>query len=136
MVRHHLLEIILWPNIDGTFTEIRNTQKRLKDLGIYNDYKLTIIISRSEHAALHFKGITKSEEHKHKISKSHIGKLGTNNGKKFTDEHRYKISESNKGKIFTEEHRRKLSESHKGKHHKSSFKNKHWKVVNGKRVWY
>lgn len=23
LVRHHLLEIILWPNEDGTFTEIR-----------------------------------------------------------------------------------------------------------------
>ena len=116
MVRHHLLEIILWPNSDGTFTEIRNTQKRLKDLGIYDDYKLTIIISRAEHAALHFKGLSKSEEHKYKISKSSVGKPGTNNGKKFTEEHKRKISETNKGRIFTEEHKRKISEAKKGKH--------------------
>lgn len=30
--RHHLLEIILWPNEDGTFTEIENSAARLKEL--------------------------------------------------------------------------------------------------------
>ena len=32
-----------------------------------------------------------------------------------------------KGKKFSEEHKNKLSEAHKGKH---------WKLVDGKRVWY
>ena len=40
--RHHLLEIILWPNNDGTFTKIINSKKRLEELGIYDDYKLCI----------------------------------------------------------------------------------------------
>lgn len=51
--RHHLLEIILWPNKDGTFTEIRNSTERLKKLGIYNDFKMTIYVSPSEHSKLH-----------------------------------------------------------------------------------
>lgn len=51
--RHHLLECILWPNGDGTFRKIINSAKRLKDLGIYDDYKLTIPIERSLHQNMH-----------------------------------------------------------------------------------
>jgi hypothetical protein len=35
-------------------------------------------------------------------------------GKRFTDEHKKKLSEANKGRCFTEEHRKKLSETHRG----------------------
>lgn len=64
-----------------------------------------------------------SEESKKKISEAHKGKKLT----PFTEEHRKKISEAKKGKKISEEHRAKLSESHKGKH---------WKLVDGKRVYY
>lgn len=50
---HHLLECILWPNGDGSFRKIINTQKRLEKLGIYDDYKLTIPIERSIHQTMH-----------------------------------------------------------------------------------
>lgn len=53
IIRHHLLECILWPNGDGTFRKIVNTQKRLKELGIYDDYKMTIQIDQSSHIAMH-----------------------------------------------------------------------------------
>ena len=56
MNRHHLLEIILWPNPDGSFREIRNSVARLKELGIYDEYKMCIEISASDHAKLHQKG--------------------------------------------------------------------------------
>lgn len=87
MVRHHLLEIILWPNIDGTFRKIVNSAARLKELGIYEDYKLTINLSRSDHSKLHA-----SEGH----MLGHLWK-GKKRGK-FSDEHRRKLSESHKGK--------------------------------------
>ena len=51
-------------------------------------------------------------------------------GKHFSEETKHKISESMKGKKrqpFSAEHKRKISESHKGKH---------WKIENGKRIWY
>lgn len=51
--RHHLLECILWPNGDGTFRKIINTEKRLKELGIYDDYKLIIKLDRSTHQKMH-----------------------------------------------------------------------------------
>ena len=51
--RHHLLECILWPNGDGTFRKIINRAKRLQDLGIYDDYKLTIPLDKSTHQTLH-----------------------------------------------------------------------------------
>ena len=54
--RHHLLEIILWPNPDGSFREIRNSMTRLKELGIYDDYKMCIKIPHSEHMKLHHSG--------------------------------------------------------------------------------
>ena len=53
LVRHHLLECILWPNGDGTFRTINNSMDRLIELGIYYDYKLCITITNSEHWSLH-----------------------------------------------------------------------------------
>lgn len=53
IVRHHLLECILWPNGDGTFRKIVNLPDRLQKLGIYDDYKLTIPIERGVHASMH-----------------------------------------------------------------------------------
>ena len=62
------------------------------------------------------------------------GKSPWNKGKKMSEEFVKKNSETlkgnipwSKGKCFTEEHKAKLSEAHKGKH---------WKLVDGKRVWY
>lgn len=52
-VEHHLLEIILWPNTDGTFITITNTQARLKKLGCYKEGIMTITITNSEHTTLH-----------------------------------------------------------------------------------
>ena len=51
--RHHLLECILWPNGDGTFRKIVNRAKRLKELGIYDDFKLTIPIEHRAHTTMH-----------------------------------------------------------------------------------
>ena len=49
-----------------------------------------------------------SEEHRRKISESH-------KGKHLSDETKHKLSEVNRGRKLSEEHRRKISESHKGK---------------------
>ncbi len=56
----------------------------------------------------------RSIEHCKKLRES---KLGKKRGS-FTEEHRLKISLSNKGKIFTEEHKQKLSTAKKGKRRK------------------
>ena len=72
----------------------------------------------------------RSEEIRRKIAESH-------KGKHHTEETRKKISKNNKGmkgKHHSEETRKKISEAHKGK--SSSCKGKHWKLVDGKRVWY
>ena len=56
-----------------------------------------------------------------------------NKGKKFSDEHRKKLSEAMKGNTHLNGHhhsaetRMKMSDSHKGKT---------WKVIDGKRVWF
>lgn len=62
--RHHLLEIILWPNEDGTLRTIHNSAKRLSELGIYDDFKMTIQITDSEHMRLHM--LNETEEVKTK----------------------------------------------------------------------
>ena len=67
-----------------------------------------------------------------------------NKGKKFSDEHRKKLSEAKKGKFLSEEHRRKISEAKKGKVRSedtrmkisAAIKGKTWKVIDGKRVWF
>lgn len=94
--------------------------------------------------------IAMSEERKRKISKSMKGK---NKGKCLSEEHkrhlseinkgkkrghlseetRKKISEATKGKPRTEQQRRNISEAHKGQ--SAWNKGKHWKLVDGKRVY-
>lgn len=149
LIRHHLLEIILWPNPDGTFRIIRNSADRLQELGIYDEYKLTIQMTRAEHTSLHFTGTHQTAEHRRNLSTAHKGKKR----KPLSDEHRRKISEGLKGannpfysKHHSDETRRKISETLKNKstHHtdvtkqklSKLWKGKHWKLVDGKRVWY
>ena len=69
----------------------------------------------------------RSEEHRKHLSESHKGINHPNYGKHRSEETKRKISEAHKGKCLSEEHRKKLSESHKGKH---------YKIIDGKRVWY
>ena len=76
------------------------------------------------------KGISLSEEHR----KSMRGRPAWNKGIPCSEETKRKISEANKGnpgpwegKQLSEETKRKISEAHKGKH---------WKLIDGKRVYY
>jgi len=54
-------------------------------------------------------GVRRTEEHKKIIGDLRRGKPGPMLGKKFSAEHRRKISESNKGRIFSAEHRAAIS---------------------------
>lgn len=85
-----------------------------------------------------------SEETKKKISEANKGKNKGNQafkGKHHSEETKRKLSEANKGKNnafygkqHSEETKKKLSEALKGR--TSPVKGKHWKLINGKRVWY
>ena len=78
-----------------------------------------------ENRGKHFKSF--SEEWKKKLSDSHKGQVSWNKGKHHTEASRKKMSEAHKGVRHTEETKRKMSETRKGKH---------WKLVDGKRVYY
>lgn len=101
------------------------------------------------------KGKKRSDETKRKLSESHKGNHPSEEtrqkmsekrkGKKHSEEWSKKISEANKGRKFSEEHRRKLSEAKKGRTpwnkgkkgaQQAWNKGKHWKLVDGKQVWY
>ena len=88
-----------------------------------------------------------TEETRKRISEALKGREGNH----FSEESKKKISEALKGRHLTEETRRKISEALKGrvsnrkgcklseetKRKKSEvMKGKHWKLVDGKRVWY
>ena len=85
--RHHLLECILWPNGDGTFRKIVNTENRLRELGIYDDWKLTIPIEHGTHQSMH-------HEFKKGTEYSRDGEKHPMYGKHLSDETRRKISEN------------------------------------------
>lgn len=99
-----------------------------------------------------------SEETRRKISEANKGKSSWSKGKKFSEEHCRKISEALKwkmtdslkgihnpfyGKHHSEDTRKKISESKKGrtvseetrKKLSEARKGKHWKIVDGKRVY-
>lgn len=101
------------------------------------------------------KGKHLSEETKQKLSESHKGNRlseatkqrmsEVRKGKKHSEEWAKNISEANKGKKLSEEHRRKLSEAKKGKtpwnkgkkgSQQAWNKGKHWKLVDGKQLYY
>lgn len=68
-----------------------------------------------------------SEEHKQKLAEAHKGHLTS-------EETRKKVSEANKGRPKSEETKRKMSEGMKGR--PSNKKGMHWKLVDGKHVYY
>lgn len=85
-----------------------------------------VFMTNEDHMRLHMKGKKLSEEHRRKISESE-------RGNKHSEESKRKISESLKGKKFSDEHKRKLSEAKKGKklseEHKRKMSEsikKHW----------
>lgn len=80
------------------------------------------------------KGIHLSEEHKRKISEAKKGKPSWNKGIPCSEEHKRKLSESMKGKHLSEETKIKISNTQKGK--TSWNKGQHWKIENGKRIYY
>ena len=77
------------------------------------------------------KGHKVLEETRKKISEVNKGHTAWNRGKTTPDDVKKKMSEANKGKHFaSEETRKKMSEA------KRQWKVKHWKLVDGKIVWY
>lgn len=102
------------------------TSKELVEMGMYYNVPpedLVFCRSEKEHHKYPHKG---EEEAKKKISYA-------NKGRKHSEEAKNKMSESQKGNTYSkgkkrsEETKKKLSYAHKGKH---------WKLVDGKRVYY
>lgn len=110
---HHRLET---HNSDGERRLVDILESELIALGLYYDRppEELIFLTQSEHMRLH-----------------RIGKPGAMKDKHHSDETKRKMSKSRKGKPKSEEHKRKLSEAHKGQK-----KGMHWKLVDGKRIWY
>ena len=133
---HHRLET---HNSDGERRLVDISKEELIALNMYYDRPVSelILLTPKEHASLHHKYKAKphSDEHNKHLSESLKGKQAWNKGTNgifhHSDETKKQISESHKGMNFSEEHRKHLSESRKGA---NTFK--HWKLIDGKRVWY
>ena len=108
LVEHHLLEIILWPMPDGTFKEIRNSVERLEELGIYKEWKLTMLMPRGVHTSLHQKGVPSTE---YEIELNRAARIRNWQDKDYAK----RMSEAHKGKHPSEATLKKMSDSHKGK---------------------
>lgn len=148
---HHRLETY---TSDGERRLVDITMEELITLDMYyhRPAEELIFLTAEEHTSLHKKGkhhseeaLKKmsdtrkgernpmygkhhSEEAKRKNAEAHKGEKSSWYGKHHSDETKIKMSESwDYEKHFSDETKRKLSEVHKGKH---------WKIVDGKRVWY
>ena len=85
-----------------------------------------------------------SEETRRKLSEAKKGKPTWNKGKCHSEETKRKISDAMKHHSVSDEAKRKIAEARKGKTPwnkgkkgiSTSCKGKHWKLVDGKRVWY
>lgn len=145
---HHRLET---HTSDGDRRLIDITKKELiaLDMYWYRPAEELIFMTRPEHLGLHYKGKPSNVKGKHwelsketrkKMSDAHKGKPSPTKGKKLSEETKQKISEATKGKKrepFTEDHKRKLSEAKMGKKRGPYKRNtQHWKIVDGKRVYY
>lgn len=119
---HHRLET---HNSDGERRLVEISSAELIALDTYYDRppEELIFMTKSEHIRLH----NLSEERRRHVSEALKGRL-------ISEEWRNKLSEANKGKRIPEETRKKISETLKGRI--SPNKGKHWKLVDGKRVWY
>ena len=105
-VIHHRFELTL----DGEFA-LNAAQLKMHDMYYNRPYYELIFLTRAEHARLHRKGVTLSEETRRKMSEANKGENNPFYGKHHSDEARRKISEA--AKNMSEEHRRKLSEAAK-----------------------
>ncbi len=122
---HHRLET---HTSDGEKRPVDITKEELNALGMYwhRPAEELIFMTRKDHVSLHMKengyakGHSVSEEGKRSLSKA-------NKGKHLSKETRKKIGEARKGMKMSEETKNILSDA---------FKGKHWKLVEGKRVWY
>ena len=87
------------------------TKKGLIEIGEYYHRPAIelIFLTKSDHIRLHMKGKNHSEEHKKKLSESHIGKHYSEKTKK-------RMSESQIGKHRSEDTKKKISESKMGNH--------------------
>lgn len=82
LVRHHLLEIMFYYDEHGEKHIITNSRKRLKELGVYDDWKLCITMKSSDHSSMHnkyrtykrgYKQKPRTSEHSKAISEAKIG---------------------------------------------------------------
>lgn len=152
---HHRLETHKYKNRDRTEWTQRDenvSRKMLQAFGVYYDRPAEelIFLPPTEHISLHWKGKKRgplSDETKSKISKTKKGKIMG----PLSEETKRKISMSEKGKKVSEKTKQKISEANKGnsawnkgiphseetkKKLSEAIKGKHWKLIDGKRVWY
>lgn len=115
-VIHHRLET---HTSDGELRRVSLSRKELVALGMYYNRpaKELIYMPAKDHLSLHSRinNPMDSTENRKKVAESKIGNAW-NKGKKFTEDHKKKISEKLKGRKRSIDFRKKLSDAKIGKH--------------------
>lgn len=137
---HHRLET---HTSDGERRKVDISKEELIALGMYYHRPANelIYLTNKEHMSLHHKGKQISEEIRKKMSETRKGVCPSNKGVPLSDEQKKELSEKLKGRLspfkgkhLSEEQKRHLSEINSGSNH--PHYDKHWKLVDGKRVYY
>ncbi len=99
-------------------------KKRKSMLGKKHSIETKKKISENNARSTFWQGKHLSEDHKQKISNSNKGKISWNIGKHLSEDHKQKIGKGNKGKIISEETKLKMSLASKGKPKSDEHKKK------------
>ena len=97
---------------------------------------------RFDNRAENLRWVTTKENCNNPLTRSHYSEVSSR--RVLSAECKQKISEAKKGKTRSEETKRKISEAQKGKllseEHRAKIRatkqGRHWKLVDGKRIWY
>lgn len=139
---------IVEPHMQGNYLSIASfyIHRAVAELFVHNTENKPCVdhinTDPLDNRAENLRWVTTKENCNNPLTRSHYSEVSSR--RVLSAECKQKISEAKKGKTRSEETKRKISEAQKGKllseEHRAKIRatkqGRHWKLVDGKRIWY